>query len=446
MLDTLRWLIDIRGRVTAGQYLRAGLLLVVAKLTIDGLLCSFVFPRPWWPLVQLMTVAGGLGRGGVDVGWLVLAAVALPFCAVGVALTIRRLRDADCSPWLAVLFVLPLVNWILFVALVRAASVAPPGPGPRPAAPSPDEAGRAFWRRGDWPVLWANAALVVVIALAIGPLAHYGSALFLGAPFVQGMVAGALGGADGRRALRTWLISIGVVVALLIGLAAEGLFCIVMAAPIWLAFGLLGYLLGRALRRLEGAGVVAGLVVLPLLHTLEPVVSPPASTFEITTDLVVRATPQRVWDRLVTFGAMAPPTEWWFRAGIAYPTHATIEGRGVGAVRRCSFNTGDFVEPIEVWDEPRLLRFGVEQCPQPMIEWNPLHDHVDAAHLHGFFAAKRGQFELLPQADGSTLLRGTTWYAHGLHPEGYWRVWSDWLLHSIHRRVLTHIREQAERH
>ncbi|HEU4420584.1 MAG TPA: hypothetical protein VFT55_16720, partial [Planctomycetota bacterium] len=162
-------------------------------------------------------------------------------------------------------------------------------------------------------------------------------------------------------------------------------------------------------------------------------------------ETIVNATPQAVWDQLVAFHEMAPPTELAFRCGIAYPVRATIEGRGPGAIRRCSFSTGDFVEPIEVWDEPRLLRFSVLQCPPPMIESNPFHDHVDAAHLHGFFAAKRGQFELVQQPDGTTLLRGTTWYSHGLRPEGYWTLWSDWLLHTIHRRVLEHIRERAER-
>jgi hypothetical protein len=116
-------------------------------------------------------------------------------------------------------------------------------------------------------------------------------------------------------------------------------------------------------------------------------------------------------------------------------------------VRRCSFSTGDFVEPIEVWDEPRLLRFSVTQCPPPMQEWNPFHDHdeVHAAHLHGYFQARRGQFELEPQPDGTTLLRGTTWYSHGLRPESYWWLWSDALVHTIHRRVLEHIRTAAER-
>jgi hypothetical protein len=80
-----------------------------------------------------------------------------------------------------------------------------------------------------------------------------------------------------------------------------------------------------------------------------------------------------------------------------------------------------------------------------MIEWNPFHDHVDAPHLHGWFVARRGQFALQDRGDGTTLLAGTTWYSHGLLPEAYWAVWSDWLVHAIHRRVLAHIRDGAKR-
>ena len=55
--------------------------------------------------------------------------------------------------------------------------------------------------------------------------------------------------------------------------------------------------------------------------------------------------------------AAASPDEWLFQTGLAYPVRAEIQGRGVGRVRTCEFSTGPFVEPIEVWDEPRLLRF-----------------------------------------------------------------------------------------
>jgi hypothetical protein len=49
------------------------------------------------------------------------------------------------------------------------------------------------------------------------------------------------------------------------------------------------------------------------------------------------------------------------------------------------------------------------------------------------------------QPDGTTRLVGTTWYSHGLRPEPYWRLWSDLMVHAIPRRVLDHIRREAER-
>lgn len=447
MLSKLLWPFDGRGRVARRPYAIAITVLVAVKLVLDGWLFLHVYREPWFPLGQLLVVPGGLGVWNVGAGVWPLGLAGLPFGLAIVLLTIRRLRDVDGSPWLATLLVIPVANWPMLVAL----ACAPTAPA-RDATGSPGttQATDASPRRprdpqGNWAVLWATAALGGVVMLAIGPLAHYGTALFVAAPFVQGFTAGVLAGPDHARAVRAWSISVFVLMTGLVVFAYEGLVCIAMAAPIWVTCGLFGMMLGRALRGVMRPSVVATILLLPILHVAERATAPEATLYEATTEVVVQAPPQQVWDHLVTFGKLAPPEEWWFRAGIAYPTHATIEGRGVGAVRKCTFSTGDFVEPIEVWDEPRLLRFTVDQCPPPMFEWNPFHDHVDAAHLHGSFAAKRGQFELVPRADGTTLLRGTTWYVHGLHPEGYWRWWSDWLVHSIHRRVLEHIRDEAER-
>ena len=49
-----------------------------------------------------------------------------------------------------------------------------------------------------------------------------------------------------------------------------------------------------------------------------------------------------------------------------------------------------------------------------------------------------------PTAAGGTRLTGTTWYSHGLRPSAYWSLWSDWIIHRIHMRVLTHIRAEVE--
>src|SRR5438874_12201042 len=112
----------------------------------------------------------------------------------------------------------------------------------------------------------------------------------------------------------------------------------------------------------------------------EPWVTRPAETFEVHTAIEVPAPPEKVWNQVVAFAEIPPPKELLFRAGIAYPIRAEISGHGVGAVRHCIFSTGPFVEPIQVWDESHLLKFGVTANPAPLNELTP-YGHIDAPHL-----------------------------------------------------------------
>src|SRR5216684_6489309 len=111
--------------------------------------------------------------------------------------------------------------------------------------------------------------------------------------------------------------------------------------------------------------------------------------------------------------------------------------------RNCIFSTGPFVEPIEVWDEPRLLKFGVTANPAPLNELSP-YGNIQPPHLHGYFVSEKGQFSLTPLPRGRTRLEGTTWYQHTMWPAAYWHLWSDYIIHRIHLRVLEHIREAVE--
>jgi hypothetical protein len=166
-------------------------------------------------------------------------------------------------------------------------------------------------------------------------------------------------------------------------------------------------------------------------------------TFRVQTAIEVNAPPEKVWDQVVAFAEIPPPKEMLFRAGIAYPIRAEISGHGVGAVRHCIFSTGPFVEPIEIWDEPRLLKFGVTANPTPLQEWTP-YAHIEPPHLHGYFVSEQGQFLLTALPVGRTRLEGTTWYRHSMWPAAYWHLWSDYIIHSIHLRVLRHIKLEAE--
>jgi hypothetical protein len=163
----------------------------------------------------------------------------------------------------------------------------------------------------------------------------------------------------------------------------------------------------------------------------------------VTTSVVVDGAPEVVWRHVISFSELPAPRETIFRAGIAYPIGARIEGRGAGAVRRCRFSTGDFVEPITVWDAPRRLAFTVRSQPAPMKELSPYGD-VHPPHLDGFLRSRHGEFRLLRLPGGRTRLVGTTWYENRMWPAEYWRTWSDGLIHRIHLRVLRHVRNLSE--
>jgi hypothetical protein len=234
----------------------------------------------------------------------------------------------------------------------------------------------------------------------------------------------------------------------LLTFAFEGLICIIMAAPIGLFFTWLGYLLGYQ--------IVKSSIINPQLLSVFLIISVPVFMgFEytdkdkkedlraVTTSITINAPAAKVWQIVIAFPQLDSPTELLFKAGIAYPINAKIDGKGVGAIRHCNFSTGSFVEPITTWQEPNLLRFDVAEQPATMKELSFYKLHPN--HLHGYFISKHGQFKLTCLANGNTLLEGTTWYYNKIKPNIYWNIWSDYIIHKIHERVLDHIKEVSEK-
>lgn len=300
---------------------------------------------------------------------------------------------------------------------------------------------------------WISVVLTILLAApltvwGIYGIGQYGIALFILTPLFIGVASTVLYGHNSelttKEATKISLLTLGVFTILLIVFAIEGLICIAMAAPIGILLTWIGGLLGLSIIKKRPNNSLPSIILLFLIipttafveKNTEPNVKP------VTTSVIINASPEEVWKNVVEFPQLNEPTEFLFNAGIAYPINARIEGQGVGAVRHCNFNTGSFVEPITVWDKPNLLKFDVVEQPEPMKElsfWD-----IDAPHLHDYFVSKKGQFKLTKLQNGQTKLEGTTWYYHDIKPGLYWQVWSDWIIHSIHKRVLNHIKVSSE--
>jgi hypothetical protein len=218
-----------------------------------------------------------------------------------------------------------------------------------------------------------------------------------------------------------------------------------MAAPVVLLAGTLGAFAGYAIAngaRTPTYHVACVVGALPLVALIESEL-PRNARREVVSAIEVDAPPDRVWPNVVKFSELPPATELVFRAGVASPQRARIEGAGPGAVRRCEFSTGTFVEPITRWEAPSRLSFDVVDQPVPMIEWSP-YGSIHPPHLDGYFRSVAGEFRLVPLEGGRTRLEGSTWYELDLAPRDYWGIWAETLVHRIHLRVLRHIKRLSE--
>ena len=434
----------LEGTVDRSGYALGGVAGFALKYLIDWSVVTSVFGLPWSPFSywRLVHMDQATPRITPEV-FLVLFALSLPFLWFGMAMTLLRLRDAGQSAGWAALFFIPVANVALFIGL----SLLPT---------------RSAARRRDLSGALESAFFAIVLTVGIGTaaiaiatkaVATYGIGLFVAVPFCVGYLSAFLQvrrNPEGRNHpyLGT-LLALALLGGLLLAIAWEGIVCLAMAAPLAIAVGLIGAFIGNRFGRRNAppaapaqAYMVAAL--LPLMIGGEAALHRTPPVYRVDTSIVVNAPPEAVWRNVVSFSDIPGAPEWYFRAGIAYPLRARIDGRGVGAVRHCEFTTGSFVEPITVWNEPSLLRFDVTANPSPMSELSP-YGPVDARHLHGFLMSKAGQFELRPLAGGRTLLTGSTWYQHGLWPAEYWRLWSDGIIHRIHLRVLRHVKALSER-
>ena len=102
-----------------------------------------------------------------------------------------------------------------------------------------------------------------------------------------------------------------------------------------------------------------------------------------------------------------------------------------------------FVEPITAWDGPQRLAFDVTDEPPQIFELTP-DRHVHPLHLDGTPRSNCDEFRVVPPPDGCTPLEGRTWYEFDMYRQPYRMLSSDFMIHRIHQRVLTHIKVLAE--
>ena len=461
-MNVLTLLFGLSRRVTRREYVTWGFPLAALKFALDSAIVYAGTHKLWSPLGYLVPSLALRGSAIGDApqamhAGLVLAA--LPFLWIGLTMSVRRAADADRSPWLGVLFLVPLVNYIVIAILALSPSraeaswappqsIAPYRASARKPKPAPEDAALPHAVRSA--LLGVLASLAVglgMLWIAVYGLGAYGAALFFATPFTMGAVSASIYNHRRPQPLFSTL-GLAVLGTVLTGsicllFALEGILCLLMAFPIAAVVSVVGATVAWGIcanhhQRLSPAMLVA----LPILAIGEAQVAEPTLR-DVTTAITIDAPPDAVWPNVIGFSELPPPPEWFFRLGIAHPVRARIEGSGVGAVRHCEFSTGPFVEPITVWEPGKRLAFDVTAQPPSMTEWSP-YATIHAPHLEDYMVSRGGEFRLTRLPGDRTRLEGTTHYTLAIYPEVYWVNHAEVLLHAIHRRVLEHIKRISE--
>jgi uncharacterized membrane protein YhaH (DUF805 family) len=454
-LELLGW----QGRVRRGTYALFGFVGLAIKHNLDRFI-ALQFGERWslwsyWAPIERLSALKALSANDSKF-LLALFFTAIPFIWIGLTMTVKRLRDAGQPTWLAVMFFAPVVNLIFLAILAIYPSAEPTATTSASVTPfvSP------FWPRSKWGSAALGAAIAAIIGvlgtwLAIAGLGSYGLSLFIALPFVMGYVSV---WTHTRAHPRSYVdvvaitsLSVLLAGAGILAVAIEGIVCLAMAAPIaWLLAligGSLAYVIHTkpGMRAAQAAPFGAVLLALPLLMGLEHATPPATPRFQVRTSIEIAAPADVVWKHIIAFPPLGKPTEIPFRyAGIAYPIEATIRGEGLSADRECRFSTGSFKEPILVWEPGKHFAFGVADEPLLMTETSP-YGQIHVRHLDDHdFQPERADFVLTSLSNGGTRLEGTTTYQNKMWPGTYWRLYTDFIVHSIHQRVFEHVKQLSD--
>jgi uncharacterized membrane protein YhaH (DUF805 family) len=426
------------------------------------------FIEDWWFYIRPLRP---LAMDSQSSGILLLLALAYSLMVAWLlaALTFRRAANANITEWIAAAAMAPIVQ----IPVILLLCIIPPRPPPDPsliaevfdpAVPRSSAAARGSVARLGIPdraaSRWSAAAQGSIIGLgltvasvAVGALVFgaYGYGMFVVSPFVVGAVTAYFGNREqdigGGRTVVLVAGSVALSGVALLGVALEGLVCVILAAPLGLSIAVLGGVLGRAIAlhtRRPPRQTLSAVAMLPLVFAIESVMAATTS-FESVETIEVRAPPEAVWRSIVDMGSIDEPPALPFRLGVAYPLRSQIVGEGVGALRRGEFSTGTALERVTEWIPNRKLAFMILEDVPGMRELSP-YEHVHAPHVVGYFRTKEASFELSARPDGTTEIVERTSHELRLEPALYWLPMARYVVHANNARVLAHIRRRAEGH
>lgn len=192
-------------------------------------------------------------------------------------------------------------------------------------------------------------------------------------------------------------------------------------------------------------GTLYSLLALPLLISpIEQQFSTPHTTYSTTTRVVIQATPEEIWERIIRVSTISEKEyqKGFFNyAGIPRPLYAELDKDTIGATRIGHFEGGlTFLEKVSTWDRNKQIAFDITVVPES-IGNSVFDEHVLRGNHFQFLNAA---YRLTPVANGQTELSLCSSYELRTNVNAYGAYCGDQLLSDFQERLLEVIKKRCE--
>jgi len=227
----------------------------------------------------------------------------------------------------------------------------------------------------------------------------------------------------------------------------EGVICLVMLSPVWLASGWGGAFAMRSQRQHRGRALECSFLIIPLVAAMAEAQAPiPHETVTLTRSVLVKAAPEQIWRYAVSSRDIGDHEGRWTIThniiGMPRPRESVMAGTGVGAVRTAYWGDHvNFQERIVAWEPGRKLGWRFNFTNSTVQDYTDKHISPDGE----FLTIDSGDYRLRPVSADTTELTLTTRYIARTHVNPYAKLWGELMMGDVQENVLTIIKDRAER-
>jgi multidrug efflux pump subunit AcrA (membrane-fusion protein) len=169
------------------------------------------------------------------------------------------------------------------------------------------------------------------------------------------------------------------------------------------------------------------------LDRTDPINELPAAAvrpwIDVTTQVIVAATPGKVWSSLVFYEGIEEPPPWYLQLLLPRPIRTQGDKAAVGDQATCLYQGGHLLKRVTRIDPDRRYEFTV-------VEQN--------LGIHGGIKLSGGSYVLDALGGDRTTLSITTRYSGGRRPRWLARPVEAAVCHLFHRHLLNAIKTKAE--